>query len=51
MKRALWTSLFAVVASAPALAQGISWIEDFQAGLAKAKTEGKPVFLCFYATW
>jgi len=52
MKRAIVSTLFLFAASAlPAFAQGISWIEDYKAGLDKAKAEGKPVFLVFYATW
>lgn len=51
MTRVLWSLLFSGTTTLPALAQGIHWIEDFQAGLAKAKAEGKPIFLGFYAAW
>ena len=52
MKRAVFSTLFLLGAGAlPAFAQGIGWIEDYKAGLDKARAEGKPVFLVFYATW
>jgi thioredoxin-like negative regulator of GroEL len=34
-----------------AASQNIPWIESFDAALAKAKSENKPVLLDFWATW
>ena len=40
-----------VVSLTKAAPQQIDWIENQEAGLAKAKKEGKPVFLLLYADW
>lgn len=40
-------ALFMLLDTPPVEAKGFKWETDLQAGLAKAKGEGKPVFLVF----
>jgi FKBP-type peptidyl-prolyl cis-trans isomerase 2 len=40
-----------LVAAAAAQAGTVEWIDDYDAGLARAKKEGKPVFLILHADW
>lgn len=40
-----------VSVTAPPQVEPIDWIEDHDAGLARAKTEGKPVVLMLHAEW
>lgn len=44
-------ALLAVAGARPAHAARVSWVKDYAEGMAKARTEKRPVVLDFYADW
>ena len=48
----LWLSACAHTPNGGSLKEGIEWVEDdYPAALARAKAEGKPIFVDVWATW